>query len=271
MLAYPGDPPFELAARPPDRRGPVRPVPPGPDHPHRDPRGRPGPLPRRGGDGRPASARDPPRQGPGGRGLVAGPGGASRPRGPRPAGRPAGAAQDPDVGPDAEAGYQEDHVHLSEDAAHYLAQAGIKLLGFDYLSIDRSAPPTSPPTTPCSGRGSSSSRGWTSRRSSRGSTTWPACPSAWAGATRRPPASSCARGPDEGREARDERPAPPGRRGHPPRRRRGGEALPADPRAGQAGGALRRTRTGSSTSPSRTASTRACARSSSPPSTSPRA
>jgi arylformamidase len=34
--------------------------------------------------------------------------------------------------------YQEDHVHLSEDAAHYLAQAGIKLLGFDYLSIDRS-------------------------------------------------------------------------------------------------------------------------------------
>lgn len=35
-------------------------------------------------------------------------------------------------------GYQEDHVYLSEDAAHYLAQAGIKLVGFDYLSIDRS-------------------------------------------------------------------------------------------------------------------------------------
>ncbi len=34
-------------------------------------------------------------------------------------------------------GYHEDHVHLSEDAAVYLAQAGIKLVGFDYLSIDR--------------------------------------------------------------------------------------------------------------------------------------
>jgi arylformamidase len=34
--------------------------------------------------------------------------------------------------------YQEDHVYLTADAAHYLAQAGIKLVGFDYLSIDRS-------------------------------------------------------------------------------------------------------------------------------------
>jgi arylformamidase len=34
-------------------------------------------------------------------------------------------------------GYQEDHVYLSEDAALYLAQAGLKLVGFDYLSIDR--------------------------------------------------------------------------------------------------------------------------------------
>jgi arylformamidase len=34
-------------------------------------------------------------------------------------------------------GYHADHVHLSEDAALYLAQAGIKLVGFDYLSIDR--------------------------------------------------------------------------------------------------------------------------------------
>jgi len=33
--------------------------------------------------------------------------------------------------------YQEDHVYLTEDAAHYLGQAGIKLVGFDYLSIDR--------------------------------------------------------------------------------------------------------------------------------------
>jgi arylformamidase len=33
--------------------------------------------------------------------------------------------------------YQEDHVYLSEDAALYLVQAGLKLVGFDYLSIDR--------------------------------------------------------------------------------------------------------------------------------------
>jgi arylformamidase len=33
--------------------------------------------------------------------------------------------------------FQEDHVYLSRDAAVYLAQAGIKLVGFDYLSIDR--------------------------------------------------------------------------------------------------------------------------------------
>jgi arylformamidase len=34
-------------------------------------------------------------------------------------------------------GYQEDHVYLTGDAAQYLAQAGLKLVGFDYLSIDR--------------------------------------------------------------------------------------------------------------------------------------
>ena len=34
-------------------------------------------------------------------------------------------------------GYQEDHVYLTVDAAHYLAQAGIKLVGIDYLSVDR--------------------------------------------------------------------------------------------------------------------------------------
>jgi arylformamidase len=34
-------------------------------------------------------------------------------------------------------GYLEDHVYLTGDAAHYLAQAGLKLVGFDYLSIDR--------------------------------------------------------------------------------------------------------------------------------------
>jgi arylformamidase len=35
------------------------------------------------------------------------------------------------------AGYQEDHLYLTVDAAQYLAQAGLKLVGFDYLSIDR--------------------------------------------------------------------------------------------------------------------------------------
>jgi arylformamidase len=35
------------------------------------------------------------------------------------------------------AGFQEDHVFLTGDAALYLAQAGLKLVGFDYLSIDR--------------------------------------------------------------------------------------------------------------------------------------
>jgi arylformamidase len=34
-------------------------------------------------------------------------------------------------------GYQPDHVYLTGDAALYLAQAGLKLVGFDYLSIDR--------------------------------------------------------------------------------------------------------------------------------------
>ena len=34
-------------------------------------------------------------------------------------------------------GFQEDHLYLSGDAAAYLAQAGLKLVGFDYLSVDR--------------------------------------------------------------------------------------------------------------------------------------
>jgi len=33
--------------------------------------------------------------------------------------------------------YQESYVHLSEDAASYLVQAGIKLVGVDYVSVDR--------------------------------------------------------------------------------------------------------------------------------------
>ncbi|HVO13068.1 MAG TPA: cyclase family protein [Vicinamibacteria bacterium] len=33
--------------------------------------------------------------------------------------------------------YQQDHLYLSHDAAVYLVQAGLKLVGFDYLSIDR--------------------------------------------------------------------------------------------------------------------------------------
>ncbi len=52
-------------AGPPGGRGALQPVPAGADHPLRDARGRPGPLPRRGGHGRPAPPRDPPRQGAG--------------------------------------------------------------------------------------------------------------------------------------------------------------------------------------------------------------
>jgi len=33
--------------------------------------------------------------------------------------------------------FQEDFVHLTGDAASYLAQAGLKLVGIDYLSVDR--------------------------------------------------------------------------------------------------------------------------------------
>ena len=33
--------------------------------------------------------------------------------------------------------FQEDFVHLTGDAAAYLAQAGLKLVGIDYLSVDR--------------------------------------------------------------------------------------------------------------------------------------
>ena len=33
--------------------------------------------------------------------------------------------------------FQEDHLYISRDAATYVAQAGLKLVGFDYLSIDR--------------------------------------------------------------------------------------------------------------------------------------
>jgi arylformamidase len=33
--------------------------------------------------------------------------------------------------------FQEDHLYISRDAATYVAQAGLKLVGFDYLSVDR--------------------------------------------------------------------------------------------------------------------------------------
>ncbi len=41
-------------------------------------------------------------------------------------------------------GFQEDHLYLSGDAAAYLAQAGLKLVGFDYLSVDRYGVPDYP-------------------------------------------------------------------------------------------------------------------------------
>jgi len=33
--------------------------------------------------------------------------------------------------------FQEDHLYISRDAATYVAQAGLKLVGFDYISVDR--------------------------------------------------------------------------------------------------------------------------------------
>jgi arylformamidase len=33
--------------------------------------------------------------------------------------------------------FQEDYVYLTADAASYLVQAGLKLVGIDYLSVDR--------------------------------------------------------------------------------------------------------------------------------------
>ncbi|PYQ19198.1 MAG: cyclase, partial [Acidobacteria bacterium] len=36
-----------------------------------------------------------------------------------------------------QAAFQEDFVYLTGEAAVYLAQAGLKLVGIDYLSIDR--------------------------------------------------------------------------------------------------------------------------------------
>jgi len=33
--------------------------------------------------------------------------------------------------------FQTDHLYLTKDAAQYLAQAGLKLVGFDYLSVER--------------------------------------------------------------------------------------------------------------------------------------
>lgn len=41
-------------------------------------------------------------------------------------------------------GFQEDHLYLTGDAAAYLAQAGLKLVGFDYLSVDRYGAPDYP-------------------------------------------------------------------------------------------------------------------------------
>jgi arylformamidase len=36
-----------------------------------------------------------------------------------------------------QSGFQQDYVYVSSDGASYLAQAGIKLVGIDYLSIER--------------------------------------------------------------------------------------------------------------------------------------
>ena len=48
---------------------------------------------------------------------------------------------------------QADHVYLTEDAAIYLVQAGIKLVGFDYLSFDRFGDDEFPPPRAALGAG----------------------------------------------------------------------------------------------------------------------
>ena len=44
--------------------------------------------------------------------------------------------------------FQQDYVYLTPDAATYLAQVGIKLVGFDYLSIEKFGSTDFPPTWP---------------------------------------------------------------------------------------------------------------------------
>ena len=68
-------------------------------------------------------------------------------------------------------GYQEDHVYLTGDAAHYLAQGGLKLWASTTCRSTASATRPTPRTTLCSAPASSSWKDSTSRRSSRASTT----------------------------------------------------------------------------------------------------
>ena len=61
-----------------------------------------------------------------------------RPGSPRPARRPAGPLEDAMSG-QLRAGFQEDYVHLTADAADLPGAGGLKLVGIDYLSVESSA------------------------------------------------------------------------------------------------------------------------------------
>ena len=96
------------------------------------------------------------------------------------------------------ASYQEDHLYLSEDAAHYLAQAGIKLVGFDYLSIDRFGSADFPAHHALLEAGVVVVEGLDLSEVEPGEYDMACLPLRVDGGTRRPPASSSARARDGG-------------------------------------------------------------------------
>ena len=138
--------------------------------------------------------------------------------------------------------FQQDHVYLTGDAATYLAQAGLKLVGFDYLSLETLRHDLATRRTmPCCGAGVVIVEGLDLSEVEAGEYDLVCLPLRMARrATALPPASCCARAPDVGRGGAAERPAPARRGGDPARRRRRRAALPADPRPRQARRALRR-------------------------------
>ena len=116
--------------------------------------------------------------------------------------------------------FQEDFVYLTGDARRLPRAGGIKLVGIDYLSVEtlRHHGLRGPPRA-ARAPASSSSRGSTSRRSSRGSTTWSCLPLRIVGADGAPRRRVVLR------DAARERPPPARRGGGAPGRAAPGERL----------------------------------------------